>query len=182
MMKNLLVLTLVLAMASVASAGLVISVNGVVDPPDSEVYALPSDILILDIHGTDDPPDQGTPPNPGNPGAGVVIGVLVGPGTITQDAGTVNLANPGIIMDVPGFGGMATAIFFDLAKPDPEFRLLGLVADGIVFHCEDIGEVEILLMDLDTGEVYDTQIIHQTPEPITMALLGLGGLFLRRRK
>jgi len=34
----------------------------------------------------------------------------------------------------------------------------------------------------DAGAVMDSQIIHQIPEPITLALLGLGGLFLRRRK
>ena len=31
------------------------------------------------------------------------------------------------------------------------------------------------------GDVVSTQDIHIVPEPITMALLGLGGLFLRRR-
>ena len=169
-MKNLLVLTLVLAMASVANAGLLISVDGVVDPPDSEVYLQPSQEVILDIHGVGD-----------QPGAGVIIGVTSGPGSVSV-GNAVNLVNPGVIMDMgAGFPPFTSAIFFDLAKPDPTFRLDGLVADGVIFHCDGIDDVVLSLIDLDTGEVYDTQVIHQ-PEPMTMALLGLGGLFLRRRK
>jgi hypothetical protein len=57
----------------------------------------------------------------------------------------------------------------------------GLCIDGIIFHCLDDQEVTLtLLSGLDV--VLDTQIIHQTPEPVSIALLGLGGLFLRRRK
>ena len=170
-MKNLLVLTLVLAMASVANAGLLISVDGIVDPPDSQVNINPSDVVILDIFATGD-----------QPGAGVVIGVTSGPGSVSMDQGTVNFVNPGVIMDMgAGFPPFTSALFFDLAKPDPTFRLEGLVADGVIFHCDGPEDVVLTLIDLDTGEIYDTQVIHQ-PEPMTMALLGLGGLFLRRRK
>ena len=79
-----------------------------------------------------------------------------------------------------------------------------VVVDGIVFHCEEATDVTITITaagdpqagegittDLDFdgtnetilgGTVIDTILIHQTPEPATMALLGLGGLLLRKRK
>jgi hypothetical protein len=37
-------------------------------------------------------------------------------------------------------------------------------------------------MNATTGVIEDTLTIHQIPEPTTIALLGLGGLLLRRRK
>ena len=42
--------------------------------------------------------------------------------------------------------------------------------------------VYVELWDYDLTYVIDTIAIHQTPEPATMLLLGLGGLLLRRRK
>jgi len=55
----------------------------------------------------------------------------------------------------------------------------------IGFHCLAPGDVTITLWGdaWDTaGPPIDTLVIHQIPEPVTIGLLGLGGLFLRRRK
>ncbi len=76
-------------------------------------------------------------------------------------------------------------IFMDLAVvvvPIPPLPV-GTLVDNIIFHCEVPGDVTLTLVgDYENGiEVLDTQIIHQLPEPMTMCLLGLGGLFLRRR-
>ena len=177
-MKNLLVLTLVLAMASVASAGLLISVDGIVDPPDSSINLQPSQEVVLDIFAT-----GGQLAN-----AGAILGVVSGPGTVTTAGGlAVNNVNPDMFFDLDsemaGMFGMTSAVFFDLivlAVPIPVID--GLVADGIIFHCDGTEDVTLVLTDLDDPSIiYDTQVIHQ-PEPMTMALLGLGGLFLRRRK
>ena len=58
---------------------------------------------------------------------------------------------------------------------------VGIIAD-YEFHCDALGSVLITLYDADVTTVIDTMTITQVPEPMTIALLGLGGLFLRRRK
>jgi hypothetical protein len=67
--------------------------------------------------------------------------------------------------------------------------------DGVILTCLAAGEARLSLVNIyhayneDAAGYYspvitafDTQIIHQIPEPMTMALLCIGGLFLRRRK
>ena len=51
------------------------------------------------------------------------------------------------------------------------------------YHQEGIGDVLVELYDgrVDGGyTVVDSLIIHEVPEPTTLLLLGLGGLFLRK--
>jgi hypothetical protein len=67
------------------------------------------------------------------------------------------------------------------ARPDT-FNGIG-VLDAKELHCEGPSwDNVVMLWDGSTGDLLDTIIIHQVPEPATIALLGLGGLFLRRRK
>ena len=54
----------------------------------------------------------------------------------------------------------------------------GLLVRNVGFHCEGPGDVTMYLVD-NNGEVLDSQVIHQIPEPMTMALLGIGGLAMR---
>ena len=50
-------------------------------------------------------------------------------------------------------------------------------------HCEHgVNDVIITLWDSMGAILYDSATIHQIPEPVTVALLGLGALFLRRRR
>jgi hypothetical protein len=60
------------------------------------------------------------------------------------------------------------------------------VLDAKQLHCDGPESYDTLyLVNADDGIVLDTLIIHQmsnVPEPMTLMLLGLGGLLLRRRK
>ena len=190
-MKKFLALVLILGMAQVASAGFLISVDGVVDPPDTSIELLPSEYAMIDIH-TD-----------GTESQQAVWLVCEGPG-VFQSAGVLNPA--------VGWAAVATSTlyttgdgsgiveWFAMDPPDgmgytntssvvnPEFFLAaagllpaGMLIDEIAFHCEGPGEVLLTLLN-ENFELMDTQLIHQIPEPMTMALLGLGGLALIRRR
>ena len=54
---------------------------------------------------------------------------------------------------------------------------LSLIAAGPVYYNDDVGGAFSTLYA--AGTVLDSIVIHQVPEPATLALLGLGGLFLR---
>jgi hypothetical protein len=171
MMKNILIVFTVLAMASVANAGLFISVNGIVNPPDSEVFLKPSEVAIIDIHSD------------GQTLQGGFLLTIEGLGILDITEATNSYVTPGYPDSILDLSGDNTMILLDMAKAIVPIPLLpeGKLIDLIRLHCEDLGDV-ILTLTTDVGGMLDTQVIHQIPEPITFALLGLGGLFLRRRK
>lgn len=189
-MKKILVLVLVLGLASAAHAGFSISVGGNPAPPDSEITLLPSETIILDIHG------DGATPSPSNvwmfvegPGS-INGGDIVYAGSLSayldlDEAAAVVGGTPEQLLQ--SFGDILGTTLVDLSysiyadgSPTPP-PLDGTLTDGIVFHCEGPGDV-IVTIASDLFEVYDRLVIHQIPEPMTLGLLGLGGLFLRRRK
>jgi hypothetical protein len=169
-----------------ASAAMQISINGDWNPVDSEVTVLPSDQLVLDIWTDAAIPDAPTWALYCDTTLGSISGgAYVGP----DDGGNIL----GFIMDdavgngiVPpaGQNGVWGGIAVFAGSGVPADTLL---YDEIVFHCENIGEtvISLGLVNPDTGEiieVMDQVVIHQIPEPATIALLGLGGLLLRRKK
>ena len=178
-MKKLLVIIMVLGMATATNAGLKISVNDVVDP-QGDIVLNSSDTVKIDVWS--DGQDIGDSP---------IYLAFAGPASIDL-SGAINAVNPTSppFVTPPDWypEDMAGNVFIDVvivAVPVPNLPA-GVIADGIVMHCDGLEDVLITLFrdarDIG-GEllVMDTQIIHQ-PEPITIALLGLGGLFLRRRK
>ena len=191
MMKKLLVLTLVLSVASVANAALVISVNGVVDPPDTSIELDVSDLLTIDIHG------DGQTPQPqfvylasSKPSCNCILdsstATMEYPGTLAEFYQVTDPDELAWISDLSGGAPICSAIYIALADatPPPDTApLLGLLFDGVTLHCSDgEGDCTLYLVEANGAGIFDTQVIHQIPEPASMLLLGLGGLLLRRRK
>ena len=194
-MRKLLILIVVLGVASMANATLQISVEGDPEPVDSEIWADPSIPINLDIHG-----------NIVDTGDYVYYLLLV-----DQAEGSLSATDAscvwGNLSQIDYFTNSYPATYMDvwigragLTKP-PIDGIAGYVGDSggggtggliaivdpIPFHCEGPGDAIVTLLTsptagVGTWAVEDTVTIHQIPEPITMALLGLGGLLLRRRK
>ena len=171
-MKKLLVLMLVLGITSMATAGLTLTVNGL-PAEDSTIVLNPSDVIMIGLYN-DGSVDK-------------TIGYL------TIDGGPGSWTGAYVINNPPASGNASTyAYLYPYPSALNGFVFLNADADpghingiGILgefeFHCDDIGDVLISYNDSATG-LMDTLIIHQIPEPMTIGLLGLGGLFLRRRK
>ena len=183
-MKNIVTVFAVLAMASAAHAGLSLSVDGVISPPESSItldWSL-GQTAVIDIHA-----DQTT--------LGFIL--IQGPGageldvsnpTNMWEQSTIAPTDPAIFDELlpilPEFGFPGVVAMFDVGVVDasePYTTPDGLVIDGLIFKCLGDGDVVLTLTDADLG-VLDAVTIHQIPEPLTLGLLGLGGLFLRRRR
>ena len=185
-MKKLLIFMLVLGMASIASATLQISVGGVMEPEDTTIYLLPTETIVLDIWT-----DADIGAFQGGPWM-LVVDTTVGsmtPGTALPPM-SYGLPAPGYTADNDNVSPPAgrEGIWGIAVNTNPMVPILAgtVLYDEIIFHCEDLGDAIIYLMNAPEGSeasiVYDQVTIHQIPEPVTVLLLGLGGLFLRRRK
>ena len=184
-MKKLLTLMLVLGLASTANAQIIqLSYNGVTDGPGN-VTAVTVNYTVdpaftIDVHSDT---------------ANYNYDMWV---SVTGPASGFTLANTKIYG--LNWGGKApdggdagdNAVVTDVGRPD---HLWVQAADsGVPFNvtpgthfewamqCTGEGLVTVVLKDFTTEQVYDTIEITQIPEPATMLLLGLGGLFLRLRK
>jgi hypothetical protein len=185
MMKKFLCLILLVGLCSSASALLQISVGGDPDPVDSEIILEPSDEIYLDIWNDETLTTTNTP---------VTLALVVNDDAGAISGGTINadITNAAIfVFDLSAIpqpvGENLSGIWGGVTVFDGTVASGTVLVDEILFHCEGPFEALIQLIQIDdstgvpTGTIYDSVTIHQ-PEPMTIALLGLGGLFLRRRK
>ena len=181
-MKKLLVLILVLAFASAASATNAWFEVDPDDPDGADGYQY-SDILTINVIADFDMGsftigsiDATAGTAEGLPTINPTMDLMRKFGTLTNSGG--------VLITGPVGAGILTLYF----PPLPA----GEIICSFEFHVPDVdpsteitisdsGFVSFLYLGEEVSDMTDL-VIHVTPEPMTIALLGLGGLFLRRRK
>jgi len=149
-----------------------ITVGGVADPVE-DIYLTPNSTLSIGLvsDGAVENGQYYLGIQAGGLGSFDIDNVVIPPGSPIV---------PSLYWDsVPGLNTPVVALAYMDMTPDPPY--MGQLIDNITFHCEGLGDVTMGLYD-GNFELLDTQVVHQVPEPISMALLGLGAMMLRRRK
>jgi len=183
-MKKYLVLLLILGLATASQANLVIQSGGATV---TEVTLAPSESITIGLFTTTGSISDYTldlklvDPK---------TGALTGFGEMI----TGNVAFPAAMMFTGAWVGTPTAnngritgSNFGIPLSAPQS-----IMTGLVIHCLGLDEVELQVISaggttidaasIPAGQVIGRLLIHQIPEPMTLMLLGLGSLFLVRRK
>lgn len=177
-MKKLLVLALVLSMATIANAALVIDAPATVNQGES---------ITISLNAGTDVYEQG----------GFYLGIsTTSVGGATIDIGSIIFnylgnSNNAIVIDDPdtsdslGLVNPFTVITLaDVPTPGQSSPpVTGLLVSSITFTGVSLGMVDLVVLSgADGSQMGAGQIEVVTPEPVTVGLLGLGAMFLRRRK
>jgi hypothetical protein len=182
MMKNLLILMLVLGISSVANAAFTLVVDGsdVGDAMDLTEGGQINIGIYNDTAGDTSNTQQ------------LVAYMIINDVTRAEWTGVNNVFIPPAVTNSANsdFGvgnhlGTGNVDVFEgnLSNPGLFFSGVGVLAD-YQYQCNAGDNVVVLveLMDGTTGGILDSLSITQVPEPMTIALLGLGSLFLLRRR
>jgi len=169
-MKRIVITLLVMSMVAAANAGLTVVIRddagGWQSYPDSTYTITPSTEIVWGV--MDD----------GQTALGVYVLGFVGPASIT-DPTVVSSGVTAVLAD-----DAVTAADYGVQNPYISMDLANSV-DGLLytsgFHCEGPGDVTLVGFDQNYVTV-DTQVIHQIPEPATLAILGIGALLLRKQR
>ena len=171
-MKKVVTLMLVLSMVSMASAALSLTVDG---QDTAAIELLPSDSIWIGVESDDTLQYQC-----------YIIMTVTDPALGEWTGGNVVSTPP--LISPPGWTYFGTAVdpsmdawFGDLATVGSEPNPTIGVGGAVEYHGLGVGDVTVTLYDSFFVPI-DTLTVTQIPEPATMALLGLGGLLLRRKK
>ncbi len=162
-MKKCLVLVMVLGIASMATAGLTLTAPAEVNA--GQAFTVVVSGLAADI-----------------PANGTVYGSLFTDGLADDDGAYASLAAVGDVVLQWDFLAAYGTYDFEISA-----GLVDITVDGAWIQLDFVAGAagEIYNMNM-TDESFvgslDSATITVVPEPMTMGLLGLGGLFLRRRK
>jgi hypothetical protein len=183
-MKKLLMLVLVLGVTSLVNAGpLIFTVNGL--PQPDRIDLLPSQSIEIDLELA---------------AGSTILGYTIDWQLSNADAEFLyeGVQFPLVfefastpVMKEPQMFEATGSQFLSAALPGP-----AVIMKGLMLHCVRINpQVDVVMsviaqagtiidgLDIAAGTVLHTLTIHQAvPEPMTLTLLGLGGLFLARRK
>jgi hypothetical protein len=179
MMKKLLILVLVMGVATTANATLTL-VSSAGDTLDPDGVLFPS-TTVIGIHNDLAEPGQGLITYPVISVGAVPLGKWTGVANVYAPPSLGGTNTYYGVMDLMNGMGDLDIWQSDLAAASTDPYGIGILAD-YEFECLGEGPVVISLLGDDTVTVLDSITINQVPEPITFGLLGLGGLFLRRRK
>jgi len=186
-MNKLLSILMVLVLASIASA-VASPVWFDVHPDDKDGIYEPSDwitivvvtdaqVIGLDLAAIEDGDAGGTANNPLT--LNTHFGSLNDPGQLVNSGGILIKWVAGN----SGAGDYATDILYEFEYHIPDDAQ---ASDYILIGDETGGNYWLTWIDFYDGSYYEGDLdpveIHVTPEPTTIALLGLGGLFLARRR
>jgi hypothetical protein len=167
-MKNVIIITILLAMASLANAALNLAVNG----ESSEVTIAPGDTATIQVSG-----DGGTQPGQ----------FFLGISSDSNGAAELDIENTTIIYvgtdgdiqwideeEIATFLGVKNPFIYlsleDLPVPGEQKKpLIGLLVAGITLHCTGTGDVQLNLYDGD-GNLIASLVIHQAITPALTAL------------
>lgn len=191
-MRRLSLLFFGLCLAPSVHAALAISVNGVIHPPLGEIVLQPGEIAVLGIHG------DGLTAGPIEfylfvEGPGSIDGhTMVYPGPLSAYEDLEDLADSlgmspenalPVLRDETGNSNLEDIGIISLVDMAiPPAPLDGVLVDDIIFHCNGVGDVNLTMWTCAyIPVIYDTKVIHQIPDPMTLLLLGMG-VFLMRRK
>jgi len=176
-MKKLLVLLMVLGLASSAQATLSLTMDGSTAPTSTTINV--DDTITIGISSDDQSfytayielsttnwPDV-------TDKAELLFGTGVASG----------IGNIGVV--TTDYYGDGSAVRIDVGSNAVPNDVVPGIQYSLDLHCLGLSDFagDVIIGLYDSGETpIQTMAITQVPEPMTLALLGLGGLFLRRRK